>query len=115
MSELTSLTKTQLLRDGEPCDYPGCLSHVSHPCEGCGRIGGMIAPTVIYWQRREAASQRMLARVMHENRVRDECLKVATEALVWYDNDITNCRIAYDAMTKIEQRLMELEPEEETE
>jgi hypothetical protein len=28
------------LRDGEPCSHPGCLSHVSHPCEGCGRVGG---------------------------------------------------------------------------
>jgi hypothetical protein len=31
---------TPNLVDGEPCDHPGCLSHVSHPCEGCGRIGG---------------------------------------------------------------------------
>lgn len=28
------------LRDGEPCSHRGCLSHVSHPCEGCGRIAG---------------------------------------------------------------------------
>lgn len=28
------------LRDGEPCNHPGCLSHVIHPCEVCGRIGG---------------------------------------------------------------------------
>lgn len=28
------------LKSGEPCDHQGCLSHVSHPCEGCGRIGG---------------------------------------------------------------------------
>ncbi len=28
------------LIDGEPCDHPGCLSHISHPCEGCGRVGG---------------------------------------------------------------------------
>jgi hypothetical protein len=28
------------LRDGEPCSHPGCLRHLSHPCEGCGRIGG---------------------------------------------------------------------------
>lgn len=28
------------LRDGEPCKHPGCLAHVSHPCEGCGRIAG---------------------------------------------------------------------------
>lgn len=25
------------LKPGEPCSHPGCLSHVSHPCEGCGR------------------------------------------------------------------------------
>ena len=24
-------------RDGEPCNHPGCCSHVSHPCEVCGR------------------------------------------------------------------------------
>jgi hypothetical protein len=28
------------LREGEPCGHPGCLSHRTHPCEGCGRIGG---------------------------------------------------------------------------
>ncbi len=30
----------KILRDGEPCGHPGCLKHISHPCEGCGRIGG---------------------------------------------------------------------------
>jgi len=28
------------LPDGVPCDHVGCLSHVSHPCEGCGRVAG---------------------------------------------------------------------------
>jgi hypothetical protein len=28
------------LRDGEPCSHKGCLSHISHPCEGCGRVAG---------------------------------------------------------------------------
>lgn len=28
------------LRPDQPCHHPGCLSHVSHPCEGCGRIAG---------------------------------------------------------------------------
>ena len=28
------------LPDGEPCGHPGCLSHITHPCEGCGRIAG---------------------------------------------------------------------------
>lgn len=36
-----------MLRDGEPCNHPGCLSHISHPCEGCGRIGGRIATGAI--------------------------------------------------------------------
>jgi len=28
------------LRPGQPCGHPGCLHHVTHPCEGCGRIAG---------------------------------------------------------------------------
>ena len=28
-----------VLRDGDPCSHPGCLRHVSHPCEECGSIG----------------------------------------------------------------------------
>ena len=24
-------------KPGEPCEHPGCASHLSHPCEGCGR------------------------------------------------------------------------------
>ncbi len=27
-------------KDGEPCSHTGCLHHVTHPCEGCGRIAG---------------------------------------------------------------------------
>jgi hypothetical protein len=26
--------------DGEPCGHKGCLQHLSHPCEGCGKIQG---------------------------------------------------------------------------
>ena len=29
------------MRDGVSCSHPGCLSHFTHPCEGCGRIGGL--------------------------------------------------------------------------
>lgn len=29
-------------KEGEPCEHPGCLNHVTHPCEGCGRIAGHI-------------------------------------------------------------------------
>lgn len=34
------ITVERELFDYQPCDHPGCLSHVSHPCEGCGRIAG---------------------------------------------------------------------------
>lgn len=27
-----------LFQDGEPCHHFGCRAHISHPCEGCGRI-----------------------------------------------------------------------------
>lgn len=27
-------------RERNPCRHPGCASHVTHPCEGCGRIMG---------------------------------------------------------------------------
>lgn len=28
------------LRMHPPCSHKGCYNHISHPCEGCGRIGG---------------------------------------------------------------------------
>lgn len=36
-----------VFRDGEPCNHVGCMNHVSHPCEGCGRknaAGNVILP-----------------------------------------------------------------------
>jgi len=32
------------LPDGVPCKHPGCLAHITHPCEGCGRVGGRRIP-----------------------------------------------------------------------
>ena len=34
------------MRDGEPCSHVGCLSHISHPCESCGRIAGKNVITI---------------------------------------------------------------------
>lgn len=34
--------------DDEPCGHPGCLKHISHPCEGCGRVGGVTRNLAIY-------------------------------------------------------------------
>ena len=30
-----------LYKSGEPCKHKGCLNHRTHPCEGCGRVGGV--------------------------------------------------------------------------
>jgi hypothetical protein len=30
-----------IYKDGEPCNHRGCLNHVTHPCEVCGRISGI--------------------------------------------------------------------------
>lgn len=31
----------RFVKSGEPCDHPGCLSHATHRCEGCGRYQGI--------------------------------------------------------------------------
>lgn len=33
-------SKCNGFKPGVPCSHPGCLNHISHPCEGCGRING---------------------------------------------------------------------------
>lgn len=43
-------------KDGVPCNHPGCFNHITHPCEGCGRIGGKY-PMDIIADLREANSQ----------------------------------------------------------
>jgi NTP pyrophosphatase (non-canonical NTP hydrolase) len=37
---LALLDQPPTYQDGVPCPHPGCLNHISHPCEGCGRIAG---------------------------------------------------------------------------
>ena len=36
-----SFTERQALKSGVPCPHRGCLQHLTHPCEMCGRIGGV--------------------------------------------------------------------------
>ncbi len=54
--------------DGVPCIHPGCLSHIKHPCEGCGRIGGKATSYAAEAVIERLRSAYMLARhrlVMH--------------------------------------------------
>lgn len=36
---IANLFGSIIFKDGQPCNHSGCKSYVSHPCEGCGRIG----------------------------------------------------------------------------
>jgi len=40
-----------VLSDGEPCQHVGCAHHISHPCEGCGRIGAQGTAVMTDWNR----------------------------------------------------------------
>lgn len=40
---LAEVQRIKNLQPYEPCS-PGCLSHITHPCERCGRIGGRPQP-----------------------------------------------------------------------
>jgi hypothetical protein len=31
--------RKRALKDGEECGHRGCKNHITHPCEGCGRVG----------------------------------------------------------------------------
>lgn len=68
-------------------------------------------------ERVDAGSQRMLTRALYENRVRDECLEIAMEALNWYGRNcpVLLCGKAGEALIEIERRLAEMEPEAEME
>jgi len=33
-------TLITLLEQKPPCSHPGCYNHITHPCEGCGRMQG---------------------------------------------------------------------------
>lgn len=48
MIEVVSMKQLETPAEGESCSHPGCLSHTTHPCEGCGRIAGRNKPDLIY-------------------------------------------------------------------
>jgi len=55
-----------------PCDHPGCYSHVSHPCEGCGRIAGRL-PVDWVVAGCESGHNRRCADVDWFRNLRDQC------------------------------------------
>ena len=61
---------------GEPCKHPGCKSHISHPCEGCGRVGS-IGNTTVYerWETKNIGEKdRTILGLQIEIQNYDKCL-----------------------------------------
>jgi hypothetical protein len=46
--EVISMERLETPEEGEPCSHRGCLNHITHPCEGCGRIAGRNKPDLMY-------------------------------------------------------------------
>jgi hypothetical protein len=40
MSVVRTFVSREKIEPGQPCGHAGCLSHVTHPCESCGRVAG---------------------------------------------------------------------------
>lgn len=56
----------QSLPTGVPCTHPGCLHHVSHPCEGCGRIAGITPDTLTQYDLPSVDSTEEMRREFEE-------------------------------------------------
>ena len=55
---LDSIATAAAVKDGEPCNHKGCLNHVTHPCDGCGRRGaGLIKQAQDSTNKKEKAKQ----------------------------------------------------------
>lgn len=57
-------------KDGVPCNHPGCFNHVSHPCEGCGRIGGKYPIDIIAELRAQLETKEATFDILLENNSR---------------------------------------------
>lgn len=72
------------LKDGEPCGHPGCLRHVTHPCEGCGRIAGRAAKAIVF------GSPEASAVLKADVALREQIAKAHNE-LATIDGEIKRC------------------------
>lgn len=91
------MTKKKL-RTGEPCDHPGCLSHVTHPCEGCGRIAGKMQQRTLEEYAAELAALKNQQADFDAQRIDNECLATTNHQL--------NAELA--ALEKEKERLIRL-------
>lgn len=64
---------TEWIKNGEACDHPGCLSHVTHPCEGCGRVAGRGRP----WNEERRWAQEYCASFFEESSVKRQTRELA--------------------------------------
>jgi len=67
------------LRDGEPCSHRGCLNHVTHPCEGCGRVAGRAPQAPLILDDKGRGVYVEYDKVMHVGSVLSSRVRPATQ------------------------------------
>ncbi len=87
-------------------DVTWCVDQINE-CDAVYKL----ASKVDYWQRQYEESQPMRIRLMRESRIRKVCLEIAMKALRHYDR--LGLAIPKKALAQINERLAQLEPEEE--
>lgn len=93
-------------KDGEPCDHPGCLHHITHPCEGCGRIAGRprLQPTIPLkgskeWELQQRVFELSKEAGFYRGLLEGLLLQCHAEGN-WYTLDIQVYRRVKDALAK---------------
>jgi GGDEF domain-containing protein len=107
----------QLLKDGESCGHPGCLNHITHPCEQCGRIGGKENAIVIN-DKTKSMADYIIMKLEYYQLISDikefipKCKKISEsfeELLMDYNELANEYKRATGLIDEIDQRIKEVE------
>src|SRR5665648_92927 len=95
------------LRDGDPCHHSGCLHHISHPCEVCGRIGGIRTndPDTITLKRIYSTHCQVCGEPFSLSNIHMSMPKLHIVYFVPLDNNITCFRCARESGLGYEARI----------
>lgn len=80
------------LKDGIPCDHPGCASHITHPCEGCGRINMWTLPPDVA---PDTPEKLLVMRVAESKIGRDLSVRSLNEMITAFRAQTATLRKAY--------------------
>lgn len=97
------------LKDGQPCSHPGRLNHVTHPCEGCGRMAGRALKETAQDERRKRFEATHLgdnAQLARQNEYGDYAISSAQNAwegwqAAWNRRESSNSEQASEPVAEV--------------